>query len=426
MRKILFWSHLVVGCIAGLVILILSVTGVLLAYERQVIAWVDRDLRHSPSREGAGHAQMGMVLEKLREQQSSLPTAFTMRRSPDSNVEATFGRDRVLYLDPRTGALLGEGSSAIRRFFHSVEDWHRWLALSNANRATGRAVTGACNLAFLGLILSGPFLWLPKRWSWQHLRPIVVPRWGVMGRARDFNWHNSLGIWSAVPLFLIVVSGAVMSYPWANALLYRVTGSEMPAVQGPGGGPRGGPDRNAGKGGSGPARPQAPAGAFAPPPANLDLTGLDGLWERATQQTANWQSISLRLPQNDRAPLIFTIDAGEGGRPDQRAQLTLHRETGEVLRWEPFSSYSLGRQMRSWVRFGHTGEAGGWLGQTVAAAASAGGVLLVWTGFALAWRRWSRWQSRRNNGNMKTNTDLEATGPVLTSPVGTEFRRQGN
>ncbi len=35
-RKILFWSHLVAGVSAGLVILVMSATGVLLAFEKQV------------------------------------------------------------------------------------------------------------------------------------------------------------------------------------------------------------------------------------------------------------------------------------------------------------------------------------------------------------------------------------------------------
>jgi uncharacterized iron-regulated membrane protein len=58
-----------------------------------------------------------------------------------------------------------------------------------------------------------------------------------------------------------------------------------------------------------------------------------------------------------------------------------------VLRKESFSGYSLGRQVRSWTRFLHTGEALGVVGKALAAIASAGAVLLVWTGFALAWRR---------------------------------------
>ncbi|MCL4851103.1 MAG: PepSY domain-containing protein, partial [Bryobacteraceae bacterium] len=44
-RKVLFWLHLASGCVAGIVILIMSVTGTLLMYEKQMIAWADREYR---------------------------------------------------------------------------------------------------------------------------------------------------------------------------------------------------------------------------------------------------------------------------------------------------------------------------------------------------------------------------------------------
>lgn len=47
-RKAFFWSHLT----AGLVILVMSVTGVLLAYERQITDWAD-GYRVAPPPSGA-------------------------------------------------------------------------------------------------------------------------------------------------------------------------------------------------------------------------------------------------------------------------------------------------------------------------------------------------------------------------------------
>src|SRR5690606_14959611 len=38
-RKALFWIHLACGVVTGLVILMMSITGVVLTYERQMIAW---------------------------------------------------------------------------------------------------------------------------------------------------------------------------------------------------------------------------------------------------------------------------------------------------------------------------------------------------------------------------------------------------
>ena len=42
LRRLVFWLHLVVGVIAGLVILVLAVTGALLAFEPQILAAADR------------------------------------------------------------------------------------------------------------------------------------------------------------------------------------------------------------------------------------------------------------------------------------------------------------------------------------------------------------------------------------------------
>jgi uncharacterized iron-regulated membrane protein len=172
---------------------------------------------------------------------------------------------------------------------------------------------------------------------------------------------------------LIVLSGVVMSYPWANNLLYRLTGNE-PAGLGPG--PR--PEQRQG-------RREQKVASFA---------GLNPLWARAEQQVPGWQSVTLRLSPSGRGPLTFTIDTGAGGRPDQRSQLALDRRSGEVVRWEPFSTYNAGRRLRAWFRFIHTGEAGGIAGQTIAGLASSGAVVMVWTGLCLACRRLFRRKRR--------------------------------
>ena len=55
MRKILFWLHLTAGVSAGLLILTMCITGVLLTYERQIDAWADRrNIQYSPPAAGAG------------------------------------------------------------------------------------------------------------------------------------------------------------------------------------------------------------------------------------------------------------------------------------------------------------------------------------------------------------------------------------
>ena len=231
LRKTLFWIHLATGCVAGIIVLVMSVTGVLLAYERQIVGWSDRAFRSTPPSLGSPRLPIEEMLANVTARNATLPSAIAVRTDPAAPAEVSFGREHVFLVDVYTGTVLGEGSQTTRSFFQKVENWHRWLAASNENRAVGRAVTGACNFGFLLLVVSGPFLWMPRRWSWQSVKAVALFRGGLSGRARDFNWHNVIGIWCAAPLFLIVLSGVVMSYPWANNLLYRLTGNEPP-VQG--------------------------------------------------------------------------------------------------------------------------------------------------------------------------------------------------
>lgn len=377
LRKIIFWSHLAAGVFAGVIVLVMSVTGVLLAYERQITSWADtRGYRVEAPAQGASRLPAETLIAKARESRQGTPSSLTIRADAAAPAEVSFGREGVVFVNPYTGEVLGGGAQGVRSFFRVVTNWHRWLGASGegSGRTFGRAVTGACNLAFLFLVVSGFYLWWPRTWTLKSLRSVTWFRRGLSGRARNFNWHNTAGFWTALPLFFVVLSGVVISYSWAGNLVYRVVGETPPAPQ-----QRGGPPQ------------QGQQGANAPAP----MDGLTPLLARAERQVEGWRSITLQLPQKADAPVAFAIDRGDGGQPQARATLTLDRKSGEVVRWEPFSSLTTGRRLRSILRFTHTGEVLGLFGQTVAAIASAAGALLVWTGLALAWRRFRAWSARR-------------------------------
>ena len=379
LRKIIFWCHLCAGVFAGVVILIMSVTGVLLTYERQITAWADtRGYSSQPPSAGAAALPLDALLAKARAARPAAPTTLTLRADPSAPAEIGYGREGTLFLNPYTGEVLGAGSPRVRGFFRAVTDWHRWLGAGDDRRWLGRAVTGACNFVFLFIVASGFYLWWPRSWSRSAVRAVAWFRRGLRGRARDFNWHNVVGLWSAVPLFIVVLSAVVISYTWAGNLVYRVVGEQPPA-------PR--PAQGQGQTTGGERR-----GAATP---ELALDNLNSLWSRAAAQQPGWRSISLRLPAAADQTAVFTIDSGTGGQPHKRAQLTLDRRTGEVAKWEPFASYTTGRRLRSYLRFAHTGEVLGVFGQTIAGLASAGGALLVYTGLSLAWRRGRAWAARR-------------------------------
>jgi len=318
---------------------------------------------------------MDAFLAQALQRESDQAVSVTWRSQPNSTVELVYSRSRTVFLISYNGQILEDRAVKLRSFFYGAENIHRWLGVSGANRPLARAITGAANLLFLFLGCSGLYLGWPRKWTWNALKTGTTLRRGLSGRARDFNWHNAIGFWMCLPLFVIVVCSTAMSYQWANNLVYRLSGSPIPTP-------------------SSGQRPVERAGE------RLELEGLNATCAAAEKKMAGWQSITMRLPTGKSPNVTFLIDAGDGGRPDQRAQLTLNRGRGEEVRWEPFSNNSRGRQIRAWMRFAHTGEAGGALGQGIASAVSLGGVFLAYTGISMAVRRFLGWRSRQSARNL--------------------------
>jgi uncharacterized iron-regulated membrane protein len=169
------------------------------------------------------------------------------------------------------------------------------------------------------------------------------------------------------------MTAVVMSYSWANNLLYRLAGSTPPQQGGGGGGAR------------------AASGAAA--------MNLDAAWALAEARLPTWRSITLRPPPRGAGPVSLSMVDARSWNQFARSQLTVDAITGHVVKWEPYDESSRGQKLRGWFRFAHTGELAGLPGQLVAGVASAGGALLVWTGLSLAlrrlvgWRFWVIWPS---------------------------------
>ena len=371
LKKLIFWMHLACGISLGLVVFTMSLTGVVLTYEKQISRWADGYDIQPPSAE-AKPLGPAALLQQAQLKTGKSPTSIQFRSSPDEPVRVSFGREAVM-LDPYSGATLSEGATGVRSFFRTMIVWHRWLGQTGDGRAVGKAITGACNLGFLFIIISGAYLWWPRQWTWQYVKPVVFFRRGLPPKARDFNWHNVFGVWFAIPLFLVVATGAFFSYSWPGDLLYIVTGEERPQRS--------------------PSRSPGSERVNQPEPPSFD--GLDTVFGAAVKTQPGWKIATLQLVQDPTAPVVVTLDMGNGFRPDLRTPLTLNRQTGEIVRRETYADMGRAQSARIWIRWLHTGEAGGWLGQTLAGAASLAACFLVYTGWMLSWRRFLAWRERR-------------------------------
>ena len=404
-RKIIFWIHLIAGVVAGIVILIMSATGVALAFEKEVIAWAERDVRRIAPPEGAKQLPLDELLAKVREQQPGIrPSGITVQADPTISVLVNVGRTNSFYINPYTAEVQPQGAKRTRAFMQTMIEWHRYLGRPENHRPLGKAITGACNAAFCFLGLSGLYLWWPRQWTRAALRAITLFNWQLSGKARDWNWHNVIGLWSAPVLIVLTATAMPISYRWATDVIYKITRTEPPAQSGPPG--------------------AAPSVEVPAPPTGAKPLSQQALLAAVQKEIPQWSQITLRLgggggPRGGSAtnaprtetrngegrapqPATFAVKQSSGAPRFATAQLTLNPFTGEVLRSEKYSDYNTGRKMRSWTRFLHTGEALGPVGQFVAGLASLGGVFLVYTGFALAVRRFLRRNQPGQNLTIET------------------------
>lgn len=384
LRKIFFWAHLVSGVVVGLVVVLMSATGVGLAFQPQIEGWLRSDLQAldvDPSASRLSLQELQALAEAARGADAS---ALTVPSAPAAAVTIHFGRTAPTFIHPWTGAILEDPAAGWAKVFGTLHGWHRWLGASGDDRAIGRAITGASNLAFVFLMASGLFLWFPRKWTARAFRTVMRFRFRLRGKARDWNWHHTIGFWSLPILLVLGVSGVVISYQWAHRLVFTVAGVEAPP----------------------PGRPGPPEVDVPTPPADAALLSLEELVDRAKSEAPAATELRLALgpsPAAGGTAGAQHMTAREAGAFPPFASLTLSFDPyqGELLHRQSFEDLDRGRRLRSWLRFLHTGEALGWPGQLVAALASAGAVVLVWTGLALGLRRFSSWRRRKSSRGVR-------------------------
>ena len=346
LRQTIFWVHLVVGIVAGIVIAVMSFTGAALAFEKEIIAWADRDIRQILPPNSAP-----LPLGDLEKKVPFKPAGITISTDPTSAILFAAGRTNAVYVNQYTGEVSAPASPKTRAFMNSMIEWHRYLAQSGDARPRGKMITGASNFIFLFLAISGVYLWWPRVWN---KAPLLFKR-GLTGKARDWNWHNVIGIWSAPVLVILTATALPISYKWAGDAIYKITKTEAPKP----------PNAD---------RPKARAAATLPEiPALIELVKKE--IPTAAQITLRPGQTTLSVKAHDQRPRF------------SQTQLTLDPKTFAITKKETYADQNAGRKVRSWTRFLHTGEALGPVGQFIAGLASLGGVVLVYTGFALAIRR---------------------------------------
>lgn len=373
-RKALFWVHLTLGLFSGLVIALMSVTGIAIAFEDEMLAWADRKASSVEApHAGAAPMEVEALIESVRAARPDF-TISHVQISKEAGKAYTVraGRDHMLYLNPYDGSVRESEAQGVQNLINRLEEWHRWLGLRRGQHKVGKLVTGVANLIFVGLCISGLYLWFPRRWALRALRQQLTLKKGAKGKARDFNWHNVFGFWSLPVLIVLAGSAVVISFQWGHRLPFLLMGETPPASRGSG---------------------------MTPATVSVEEGIPQAPYKQVVSNVAavfpDWQKMEIQLPKASAPTESLKVGVTVPDYMPSRANIPveLNPYSAEIIQYSRFQDRSPGMKLRTWLRFLHTGAAFGFWGKVVATLGCLAAVVLVYTGFALSVRRF--WPKRR-------------------------------
>ncbi|CAN7336017.1 sulfite reductase flavoprotein subunit alpha [Pseudorhodoferax sp. LjRoot39] len=364
LRPLRWWLtqlHWLLGITAGTVLVLVGLTGALMALRAEIVEALHPQLfqRAAPTPQAQPLAPAELVA-RLQAAGSARVQTLTLHAAPGRPVRVGFApapgarRGAQHWADPWTAELLPEPRADA--LFEPVEELHRWLLLP---REAGKLVTGTLAAALLLLALSGLVLRWPRRpldWrAWLRLD------WRLRGRAFLWNLHAVAG---TLALLCYLVSGLTGVY-WG----FAVVRTAIDAAAGEGQAARA---ERTGRGAD------AAAAAAAQPP------DLGRLWQGFLQASGgDWSQVTLRLPARaaPRVELTYLRAVPEHDRA--RNRLYLDAATGAAAEHRRYAELPVANRLLNSVYPLHTGSYWGWPGRVAMALAAAALALFAVTGWLL-------------------------------------------
>jgi uncharacterized iron-regulated membrane protein len=208
-RRLILAVHLSVALIAGVFVLVLGLTGSILAFEPELDRLFHPHLSYV--KPGGSVLSLGEIGAVVSKQFNGEPiVAYLPSESPDLSAQVILPSG-IVCVNQYTGEVLGTRTRG-QSIFGLARDLHVRLASGDV----GRNIMRWSGVALLVSLASGLHLWWPGK------------RVGVRGGWRSvgfwFDVHNSVGILSLAPLLILAATGTVTGFEdQAAALLTRVT-----------------------------------------------------------------------------------------------------------------------------------------------------------------------------------------------------------
>lgn len=395
-KTIWFKIHWFLGITAGIILLIVGVTGATLSFEKEIMKAINSESYYVKVIDGQDKLTTKELLEKF---QASNPKAkinsisFSLDKESSTviNVASEGARKGLnIYINPYTAEVLPDLVG--KDFFGFILRLHRWLAFPQDIREVGKQTVAISTVSLIILIISAIVVY------WGRIKHAFFKsftfKFKHKGRAFLSTMHSAIGMW-VIPFYLLAaLTGLYWSYDWYNNMLYKVAGVEKPQRQQTQKEPQ---TQNSQKTDGEKAQEEKPNGVKA-------QGQRQGEQQREAKKTNNFDSyqkavemfnifvqrdysnVTIRFPQKGT---IYSFSYLDTDPAHYRARNTLELDINswQLLKHERYNDLPLNERLMKSILPLHTGEYFGLIGQIGMFIASALMALFTITGFMLYFNR---------------------------------------
>jgi uncharacterized iron-regulated membrane protein len=364
-RTLLLNVHLYIGLAVAAVLLVLGITGTILAFSDHYDQWLHPALWHVVPQ--AQRLTEDRLVRSVEAHVSpARVTAIDFHENDEPQVLTLTDRSSVL-VNPYTGAILARrgSNSTARAIVNFSTDLHTRLA----SGFVGRRIVFWVTTATLLMVPIGFYLWLKGR-------QLTL---GRTGSWRRFNWnlHNVAGLYASVALLLLAASGYFIA---DESSLYQVTGTTPARV-----------------GQQPESQPSGSATAVAPT--------LDSVLRAADTALPGFATVRIVLPQMDTETYVVRKRVSPFVAGTATSTVYVDRFTAKPIVVDDLRSSASGYRAYRLNLAVHTGEILGLPGQILAAISGLCLVLLTVTGVIIGFRQVARhWASLRRVVSLRRRT----------------------
>lgn len=378
-KKTILFIHRWLGLISGLVVVIVSITGCLFAFQYEITQWIRHDLIHADS---VKPSQPTLPLPELRNKAAEklrtdhLTYGITTYKDPSRNWSVLhyvyqpgsrtyFGsikEYKTLYINPYNGNIEGIVDEE-NDFFQIVKGIHWSLLLATP---IGQPVVVWSTVIFLILLITGFILWWPKRWNKAGRQRSFKIKWGSSWRRINYDLHNVLGFYFLTIALLIGLTGLYWYFPSAKKALHFIGTGEFMLPETP------------------PKYVSTIQTREQAKPASLDIA-----YEKAWSKFPDADRIEFTSPVDSLGTITATIRA-DSDTYYEKSMMYFDQYTGDVIHSNPYSEKNTGEKLLAMNYDIHVGAIAGLPGKIIAFLASLLCASLPVTGFLIWWDRQKR------------------------------------